>query len=429
MDKAHKSLKSDDVPIKFIYITVGLAALLPEYIAPLLTLACFLVFKRHFTLTAQKVDMGKVGKVFLLFMCYSLISALWSTTPIYSAAISLLWMGMLLGSFFISNLITTREKFENLIMCFSLGGGAVGGIALIQYILLMANVNIINPIWSILDKAIYKLLPFTVVDNAVLWATGRSAATFDNPLILATYLVIIFPLAIYGFVGGKKKNRTICGICALLILGGIISTASRGPALALVAMLIILAFVNSKKAVGIFATLFSAVFALIFAFRQRDSLFERDLDKSTNTRLNIWKASLKVIGEKPIFGHGAGCEATSSALSEYGVNRPHAHSLFLELSCELGLVGLVFFLVVLGFLLYDIIKLIKIGGIYRRLGVAFIAAIVGFIVSSTTEFTMQTPKELQFFMLFLGTVEAAKRIAVKEPPNTAKPRKIKHSAL
>lgn len=422
MDKEHKSLKSDAVPVKFIYITVGLAALLPEYIAPLLTLACFLVFKCHFSLTVQKVDMGKVGKVFLLFMCYSLASSLWSSTPIYSAAVSLLWMGMLLGSFFISNLITTREKFEKLIMCFSLGGGVVGGIALIQYILLMANINVINPIWLVLDKAIYKLLPFTVLDTTIEWATGRSAATFDNPLILAMYLAIVFPLAVYGFVGGKKKNRTLCGVCSLLILGGIISTASRGPALALVAMLVILAFVNSKKAAGIFATLFSAVIALILAFKKRDSLFALDLDNTVTVRLKIWKACFKIIAEKPLFGYGAGCETTAASLLEHGIEKPHAHSLFFELACELGLVGLAFFLIVLGLLVYDIIKLIKAGGVYKRLGVAFLAVTIGFLVSSSTEFTLQSPKELQFFMLFLGTVEAAKRISVKEPPNTEKPR-------
>ena len=44
-------------------------------------------------------------------------------------------------------------------------------------------------------------------------------------------------------------------------------------------------------------------------------------------------------------------------------------------------------------------------------GAAFAASLLGFLIASMTEFTLQTPKELQFFMLFLGAVEATKRLA------------------
>lgn len=423
VEKASKTLKSDDFPIKFIYTTVALCALLPEYIAPIFTLVCFLVFKKHFSLTSQKVKLGTVGKVFLSYMCYSLLSAFWSTTPIYSAAISLLWMGMLLGSFFISNMTTTRERFENLIVCFSIGGGASGGIALIQYIFLMAKIKVPNPLWSILDTLIYKLLPFSVLDTSPEWAATRSASTFDNPLILGTYLVIVFPLAVYGFLGGKKENRSLCGICSLLILSGIISTTSRGPAIAVIASLIILVFLNSKKAVGVVATIASAVGAIALSLSKRNSFDEFDLDGTVNSRFKIWEACIKGIFEKPIFGHGAGCETTAETLLRHGVSKPHAHSLFLETSSELGIFGLVFLSAVFILIFYDIFKLIRVGGIYKRMGISFLASTIGFLIASITEFTLQTPKELQFFMLFLGMIEAAKRLALNDSAVAAQPPK------
>ena len=154
MDASALKSKTDDSSRKFIYTTAFLAALLPEYIAPLLTLAGFVVFKRRYSLTSQKVRLGTVGKVFLAFMCYSLLSSLWSLTPLYSAAISLLWMGMLLGSFMVSNLVVKKSQLETLVTAFSLGGGAVGGIGLLQYVVLMLKGHILNPLWGFFDKII-----------------------------------------------------------------------------------------------------------------------------------------------------------------------------------------------------------------------------------------------------------------------------------
>lgn len=414
MDNSQLKCKTDAASRKFIYITAIIAAILPEYIAPLLTLGGFVVFKRRFSLTNQKVKLGSVGKVFLLFMCYSLLSAFWSLTPIYSAAISLLWMGMLLGSFMISNLTVEKRHLEALITSFSLGGGIVGGIGFLQYILLLLKVNIPNPLWSFFDKIIYAVLPFDITETAKLWEDLRASSTFDNPLICATYLVIILPIAIYGFVNGEKKHRKICGISAFLILGGIVGTSSRGAALAVLASLTVLLFMNSRKALSIAVTIVVSAGAFVLVLFKRNEIFESDLEKSTDTRLKIWGACFKEIAERPLFGFGAGCESTAQKMSEYGVNRPHAHSLYIEITAELGIVGLIFLLTVFGFILYDIIKLIKLGGKWGRLGIAALSVIVGFAVISLTEFTLQTPKELQYFMFFLGLLEAAKRISQKE---------------
>ena len=407
-------LNADNIPMKFIYLTVGMAAALPEYIAPIFTLVCFIVFKKHFSLTSQKVKMGDTGKVFLLFMCYSFISSIWSQTHIYSGALSLLWMGMLLGSFFISNMATTRSRFENLVVCLSLGGGIVGAISLIEYILLLAGVQVPNPLWQLLDNAIYAILPFDIYPTAHVWSTTRASSTFDNPLICATYLVMVFPVAAYGFTSGKKKNRLLCGICALCIIGGILGTTSRGAAIAVVASLVVLLFINSKKIVPVLITLVGAVSAFAIVIIKRNAIFAQDFALSTDSRIKMWKAIIDLIKKYPVFGYGAGCVNTRREFLAYRVHKPHAHNLFLELGGELGIVGLIFFLVVMAFIIKDIILLIRSGGIYKRMGVAFLSVMAGFCAISMVEFTLQTPKELQYFMIILGMLEAAKRLALAE---------------
>ncbi len=412
--KAFNALISDDIPKKYIYISVGLAALLPEYLAPFLTLAGFIVFKKHCSLNNKKVKLGDVGKVFLLFMCYSALSFIWSPTPIYSIAISLLWMGMLLGSFYISNIATTRDRLENLVVCFSIGGGAVGFIGFMQYALLRAGVSIVNPLWSIIDKLIYTIMPFSITDTTHVWEATRAASTFDNPLVCATYLLLALPVAAYGFTGGKKANRTICGVSALCIIGGIIGTSSRGAFIAAVFEIFVLLFINSRKIVSVIATLAATATGFCLVLFNRNAIFSMDMGNSTESRLKMWHACGKLIKESPLIGLGAGCQSTAQGMAQYGVNKPHAHSLYVEMTTELGIVGIIFLAVVFGFIFYDIYKLIKQGGIYRRMGLAFLSCIVGFLIASLTEFTLQTPKELQYFMFILGMLEAAKRMAMKE---------------
>ena len=423
MTVAELKNKTDASSRKFIYVTVLIAAALPEYIAPVLTLAGFIVFKRRYSRTSQKVIMGNTAKIFLVFMCYGLISAFWSSTPVFSAAVSLLWMGMLLGSFMLSNLTVEKKQLENLVTAFSLGGGIVGGVGLLQYILLLFGLNIPNPVWGIFDTLIYKIMPFDITFTANVWENSRAASTFDNPLVCATYLVMVLPIAVYGFISGEKKHRKICGLSALLIIGGIAGTNSRGAAIAVIASLVVLIFMNSKKALSVFVTIIASAGAFILVIIKRNNLFEFDMEKSTDSRKKMWEACIKLIRKKPLFGYGAGCQTTSEGMAQYNINKPHAHSLYFEITTELGFAGIIFLFVVFGFIIYDIVKLIKSGGHWSKFGIAFLASMVGFGVASFTEFTMQTPKELQYFMFILGMLEATKRLALldsKKGEQTAK---------
>lgn len=116
----------------------------------------------------------------------------------------------------------------------------------------------------------------------------------------------------------------------------------------------------------------------------------------------------------PLFGVGAGTENVTNLLqNRFGINQPHAHSLYFELLVEGGLISILFFVAVLSLLVYDLFYLLRSGRKWRRMGVAYLASLAGFLVFSVFEFSLQTPKELQYFMLFLGLVEASKRLCQK----------------
>lgn len=404
-------LPSDRIPWRMALITLLCAAFLPEYIAPVFTLSTFLVFKRYFSQTKQKARIGTVGKVFLVYMCYMMISFLWSDTKIFSILVPLLWMGMFLGDIFLSNLIDRRERLRQAMFFLTIGAAAVSVVALLQMLCIKLKIPFPIPFWKDVDHFIFKFLPFSIVIDFV---STRASATFDNPLILAAYLIIILPVSIYSLFELKEKwQRITAGVCVLLIFGGIAATYSRGAYLAVIVMLVVLMFLGKKQAVGI-AALFAGILLIL-----PQSVYQRlfailQLDVSTVTRLAIWGGCLKVFTENPLFGVGAGTENVTNLLqNRFGINQPHAHSLYFELLVEGGLISILFFVAVLSLLVYDLFYLLRSGRKWRRMGVAYLASLAGFLVFSVFEFSLQTPKELQYFMLFLGLVEASKRLCQK----------------
>ena len=222
------------------------------------------------------------------------------------------------------------------------------------------------------------------------------------------------PVSIYSLFELKQKwQRVTAGVCVLLIFGGIAATYSRGAYLAVIVMLVVLMFLGKKQAIGI-AALFAGILLIL-----PQSVYQRlfailQLDVSTVTRLAIWGGCLKVFTENPLFGVGAGTENVTTLLqNRFGINQPHAHSLYFELLVEGGLISILFFVAVLSLLVYDLFYLLRSGRQWRRMGVAYLASLAGFLVFSVFEFSLQTPKELQYFMLFLGLVEASKRLCQK----------------
>lgn len=150
-------------------------------------------------------------------------------------------------------------------------------------------------------------------------------------------------------------------------MAGLLPTYSRGAYLAVIVMLVVLMFLGKKQAVGI-AALFAGILLIL-----PQSVYQRlfailQLDVSTVTRLAIWGGCLKVFTEIPLFGVGAGTENVTNLLqNRFGINQPHAHSLYFELLVEGGLISILFFVAVLSLLVYDLFYLLRSGRKWRRM--------------------------------------------------------------
>lgn len=408
---ASQVCREDRISYLAILLTLILAPFLPEYIAPVMTIATFVIFKVQSKKQGRRVQLGSTGKMAFVYMCYMVVTALWSDNPIMSVLIGLLWMGMFLGDLTIANLATDEKRLDTLVYFAVLGGALVGGLALVQIVTIYAHIQFPNPFWSQLDAKVLGGLPFDVNTSFV---TQKPGATFTNSLIFGTFMLMLFPFSIYSTVTQKGGRKWVSGFCVLIYFCAIAATYSRGAYLAIIAALVVLMFIGRKYALNI-AIAFVGVLAVMPAsvFKRFDQV---DLvDGAVSERFAIWDACFDIIRERFLLGIGAGSDNLHVRLVEdFGVRQPHAHNLYLEMMVEGGIVGIILLAAVLAFVLRDSAKIALRGGKWRVFGLSVISSAAGIMVMSLTEFTLQTPKELQVFMVVLGFLEAGRRICARE---------------
>lgn len=416
-------VNTDKKIYKGTLITLGLSMLMPEYIAPFFIFVLYIMFMKTFKSSGRNAKLGTMGKVFFSYTIYMLMSAIWSSEHLNSALIALLWMGCFLGYILLANIINTKEKLNKAIYATSISAGIIGFIALLEigtYNLSehidWFNFKFPNPLYWHINDFVFSLLPVDIINYIF---ASRASATFDNPLILATYLALVTPFCAFASVNfTKSKERKVSRVCLLLAIGGLICTGSRSSYIGLALSIIILLF-SSKK---LFKKLFP--FLIILAIAAPVGLYLRyhntssvDFSESTKNRVFIWQCCWDLFTKHSILGMGAGTEPIHQELmNTYGIqNRSHAHNLFLEMLTEGGIIGFIFVIAIFFVIIKSLAKICKAKNKeYGNYGALYISSLIGFLVMSMTEFTLQSAKELMIFFFVLGFIEATYRIVNNE---------------
>lgn len=184
---------------------------------------------------------------------------------------------------------------------------------------------------------------------------GRVTSLFSNPNILAVYLLLYFPFALCATSSSKSKGRArlfyaattiLCAVCILL-------TWSRGAWLGLFLECFLFLLLYSRKSRIIALCLPPAALLSIPILPQNFRgrfLSIGDLgESSVRYRLLTWRGTWKMIRRHP-FGIGIGEGAWHAVYPHYAVSGTsrvmHAHNIFLQVATELGVVGLVLFLLI-----------------------------------------------------------------------------------
>ena len=203
--------------------------------------------------------------------------------------------------------------------------------------------------------------------------SGRSQRAYgptDEPNRFAQVLVVLLPLALLGYrTAGGRVARAAAALAGLLVLGGLACAASRGAFVTLAALTLLAAGMRwiprSRLVLG-------AALAMLVAPLVAPSLVARvaslggvtrlvqdgaasSADGAIKGRAAAMVAAARVFADHPVLGVGAG-HFQPHYSAEYQQNDPrfrfrearsyHAHSLYIQLGAELGVIGLVAFLAI-----------------------------------------------------------------------------------
>ncbi|MEA2007034.1 MAG: O-antigen ligase family protein [Patescibacteria group bacterium] len=202
----------------------------------------------------------------------------------------------------------------------------------------------------------------------------RGYGTFPHPNILGTFLLFALAAGMWLFLKKKNGQNSIGNVGLItgntLIFAGIFLSYSRSVLFALVIFATTLLFAHKKYIIEIYQKycqklrvhfflhgaigliiVFSVLFALYNLFIPRLCLTDCPNDKSIVLRLLYNKAAFATISERPITGVGSGCFVYYlSENSSFGLQpweRQPVHNLYLLITSELGLLGLISFLLFL----------------------------------------------------------------------------------
>ena len=384
-------MKEDKKIFIWLLTIIGVSFILPEYIAPLFVFFFYIPFLRHFKKTGRNAKIGNLGKAFMAYMCYMIMSGIWSGTHLFSSLIGLLWMGCFLFYIESANIINTKDKLKNAIFALNISSGVIGIIATLEFATYNLtkyvdgfNFTISNPLYYQLNDWVFSLFPFEIINSQY---PSRAAATFDNPLILATFLIITTPFCAFSSVYFKhSKHRKLSRVCFAFSLLGILCTESRGAYIA-IALSIVTLLISSRK---IFKKLLPFMFVLAIgipltiALRYKNNSSGNEFLASNNNRLAIWRVCADLFTEHPIIGMGAGTENIhQEIIQRIGINRSHAHNLFLEIATEGGIIGVVLVIAIIVVFAKNLFKLFYLkNNAYRPYAVLYTSSIIGFITMS-----------------------------------------------
>ncbi|MDO4173601.1 MAG: glycosyltransferase [Eubacteriales bacterium] len=239
--------------------------------------------------------------------------------------------------------------------------------------------------------------------------TARVYSTLANPNVLGIYLLLVIPIcaALMLSAPGKLK-KILYAVAGVLLIGCLMLTYSRGCYLALLFEIAIFLVLLDYRFLflGIVALLLCPLY-LPDTIIDRFSSIGNLGDSSTAYRVNIWIGTLRMLKDYWLCGIGPGEGAFNVIYPSYGlsaIEAPHAHNLFLQITCDAGIVGLaVFVLLIISFLRTCCTAMKKERHRDAKLfQIAAVSGCLGFLLEGMTDYAFYNYRVMFLFWGFLG---------------------------
>lgn len=266
--------------------------------------------------------------------------------------------------FLLVNVIRELRILKRVIWTLLLVGSILGGLSLFQE----ATKTYENNYGGLAQKS--DDIDMGEVDFSTYGGSRRAGGPIGKENRYAQIMVVIFPLALcMAYIEPARKMKLLALVAAGLTLGGIVLTFSRGAFVTLAGMMLItvfLKYVRPMQALGGMALLVLVILTALPEYVERvssvanlsslaaqDAEGSREADGSLRGRFAENLAAVRVFMEFPLLGVGPGHYAKFYS-AKYGnevgtkrlISNRRAHSLYLEMLADTGLVGMTTFMIV-----------------------------------------------------------------------------------
>ena len=329
--------------------------------------------------------------------------------------------------FLIVNNVSTRSQVRRLVLAIIIAGSAVAFLGILQ---MASGTDKIYWFW----QSQYK--------------TGNYFGPYVNPNHFAGYLGMIIPLGIGLLLSRPSPVRSHQSTSWRYRLSTLDSWLETNPLLIFVIVIMASSLFLSLSRGGILSFLFSLVFfltilglrksqrkkrkvvlvilGLVFVFLIRigvDPVLKElstlsNLPEAAPYRSEIWKDTLNLAGDFPVFG--IGLSNFQHLYSKYNTLRSqffwhHAHNDYLEILSETGCFGLLFFFGGVIFLLIKIVKKWRARKDPFVLGITMggIAGVMAILFHSLVEFNLHVPANAMLLFVMLGITVVTVHLKIK----------------
>ena len=385
-----------------IAITAAAPFLPTMILAAMLGLTTLCYFIKLLTDAAYAPFIDPTGLMVIVFIIVGLFYGVTSFDPSGSIKVALLTSLIMLGYLLVTALINSRRKLNTLLFVFCASAAVTGLIGAYQK--LSGKVDM------------------TYVDKELFSDIGlRIPSTFANPNVYGAYLLLAIPVCmIMIHMSNRIAFKLYYLLITALLLYNLVFTYSRGCYLALGAGLIVYILFMERRLIALFIPGLAVLPFVMPASVIKRVLSISDLsDSSSSYRIYIWQATLRILKDFWISGLGQGIGAYNVVYPYYAFNdvtAPHSHNLFLQVFVELGIFGLIVFLVLL---LTFFRTMLRLYGRTRNKKTkaflaGFIAAASAFLLQGMFDYVFYNYRVMLTFFVFMGIGCAMVNVRLKE---------------
>lgn len=184
--------------------------------------------------------------------------------------------------------------------------------------------------------------------DAPFAAYTRMTGPYENPIDLATYLMVVIPTLVMWSLTKSGRARWLTVGLAALLAGAVVRTQASGAWLGLLAAAGLLVVYRSAVRPWLLAGLGAlGVAALAYCWTGGTVSL---IDAGAADRWLMWQAAIGMIQDRPWLGHGLNTFMANYLKYRVG-GEPfprYAHNCYLQVAAETGVIGLVAFLGLLG---------------------------------------------------------------------------------